>query len=735
MTEIKQNETATVLKSDEGELNLREYGQVIKRHRWSILTLTLMIAILATLVVYSMKPIYQSSAILLISPDKNNVVSIKEVYGLGGNDYFRTQYELLKSRKLVGQVVKKLQLTNNPEFVDRKKPLVDFDWRSWLPTWLPASLTAKPPANANMTFEKTVNQVTQRIQVIPINSSQLVKISFEANDRNLVAQIVNSLAQAYIENDMDAKLQLTTLASTWLDDRLKTLKNKLQESETALQQYREKQGLLESNDVGALDSRQLQELQTKLILTRQKRVEAETALRQVKRLKGGSIEKLSTLPAVLNDQLLGKLKQVEEVSQRNLQTLRKRYGPKHPKLIQAKADLKAAKIAVDRRVRVVLESIQKSYQVAKTSEQSLLSAINSAKNTIQSTSRKSYQLGVLMRDVASNKKLFELFLNRSKETKQTGLIKPGARIADPAVPALKPIKPKKGLIISIATILGLFFGIFVAFLHEHLDNTLRRTGDLEGRLQMTELGTLPHLKLKTNAGENPINYMQEHQQSYYSESIRTIRAGMLLSSLDNPYKVIMVTSSVPGEGKSSISGSLASSLAEFAKVLLIDADMRRPTVAKVWSIDSKAPGLSEYVSGIATISKCIHRIDDSNIHVMPSGIIPPNPVALLSSKRFGAMLETFSKVFDTIVIDTAPTLAVSDSLVVASKSSGVIYVVKSESTPIPAVREGLKRLRRIGANIIGGILNDIPHDQGKSDKGYYNYNYGYYGSYEGYHHD
>jgi len=735
LAETKQSKTTAVLTSDEGELNLREYGQVFKRHKWSILSLTILISILATLVVYSMKPIYQSSATLLISPDNNNIVSIKEVYGLGGNDYFRTQYELLKFRKLVEQVVNKLQLTKNPEFIENQKPKINFDWRSWLPSWLPASFFAQTAPSADRSYEQTINEVTRRIQVTPINSSQLVTISFEAEDRKLAAQIVNTLAQTYIENDMDAKLQLTSLASTWLDGRLKTLKQKLQVSEVALQKYREKQGLLESNDVGAIDSRQLQELQTKLILTRQQRVEAETALRQVRALKGGSIEKLSTLPAVLNDTLLGRLKQAKEASQREVQTLSKRYGPKHPKLIQAKADLKATKIAVDKRVRVVLESIQKSYQLAKSSEQSLLSAINSAKKTIQSTSRKSYQLGVLMRDVAANKKLFELFLNRSKETKQAGLIKPSARIADPAVPGFNPIKPKKGLIIAIATTLGLFFGIFVAFLHEHLDNTLRRTGDLEGRLQMIELGTLPHLKLKAKAGESPLDYMKEHQQSYYAESIRTIRAGILLSSLDNPYKVIMVTSSVPGEGKSSISGNLASALAEFTKVLLVDADMRRPTVAKAWGIDPQAPGLSEYIAGMATISKCIHRIDDRNIHVIPSGIIPPNPVALLSSRRFGAMLETFSKVFDTIVIDTAPTLAVSDSLVVASKSSGVIYVVKSESTPIPAIREGIKRLRRTGSNIIGGILNDIPHDQGKSDKGYYNYNYGYYGSYEGYHHD
>lgn len=716
------------------DYSIQEYWLALKRHKWGIITLSFLITVLTTLIVFSMKPVYQSTTTLLIAPDKNNVVSIKEVYGLASNDYFTTQSEILKSRVLISKVIKETHLINAPE-LQQKNKLIDLDWRSWVSNWIPNIRKEYKSTGIDKLLEQVIVEVGKRLKITPIKATELVKISFESNDRILAAKVANTLAETYIQSDFEAKLKLTEQASSWLDARLETLKSKLHESETALQKYREKEGLLETTNVGTLASSRLQELQTKLILTHQQRVAFETSLQQVKALKGKSIDQFSTLPAVLNDKLFGELKKSEEQSQRTVKTLSKRYGPRHPKLIQARADLKAAVTAVNKRIGIVIESMQKSFLAAKKNEQSLLSSINFAKNDMQKINRQSYQLGVLTREVASNKKLFELFLTRSKETKQIGLIKPGARIVDPATPSLNPIKPKKKLIIMIAGTLGLLFGILVAIQLERLDNTLKRSGDLEAHLQLVELGTLPHLKLKERSGENPVDYMLENTQSYFAESIRTIRTGILLSGLDDPYKVVMVTSSVPGEGKSTVAACLAKSLSELNKVLLIDADMRRPTVASTWGIDKTEPGLSNFIAGLAKISKCMHRINGSNIYVMTAGVIPPNPVELLSSKRFGDLLRNFSKIFDTIVIDTAPTLAVSDALVVSQHTTGILYVVKAESTPMPAVKEGIKRLRRNDVNIIGGILNDIPHGQKKGNEGYYNYNYGYTGSYEGYHHD
>ncbi len=212
--------------------------------------------------------------------------------------------------------------------------------------------------------------------------------------------------------------------------------------------------------------------------------------------------------------------------------------------------------------------------------------------------------------------------------------------------------------------------------------------------------------------------------------MRTVRTGVLLSGLDSAHKVIVVTSSVPGEGKSTISMALANSLSELKKVLLIDADMRRPTVAKTWGLPKETLGLSEFVSSDRTLNDCIHRVKDNReLFIMPSGLVPPNPLEILSSKRFANALTKLSEAFDHIVIDSAPSLAVSDAILLSSLASGVIYVVKADQTPIETAREGVKRLKTRGAHIIGGVLNDVIPKQGGKKGNYGYYGGDYYGSY------
>lgn len=317
-----------------------------------------------------------------------------------------------------------------------------------------------------------------------------------------------------------------------------------------------------------------------------------------------------------------------------------------------------------------------------------------------------------------------MFLKRLKETSETGdLQKANARVVDPAEIPVLPVKPKKTRIVGIATFLGLLLGVGLAFLLEQLDNTVKRAADIEDRLHLPLLGLLPHLKLGKR--ESPLSYSRGHKKSFFAESIRTVRTSVLLSGLDDPYKVIVVTSSVPGEGKSTVAMNLADSLGDMHKVLLIDADLRRPTVATVWGLDRKALGLSEFVSQTAKLSECVHQLDERNVFVMPSGMVPPNPLELLSSKRFKDALDTLGKTFDHIIIDSAPALAVSDALVLSRNASGAIYVVKADSTPYPVAQDGIKRLKQYGVHLIGAVLNDVPQ---KKKKGY---GYGRYDSYGG----
>jgi len=718
---------------DEEVIDLRAYWRVLKLHRLKIIGLGVMFALVSILVVFSMQPIYKSSAKLLIEPNSSNVVSIEEVYGLAGGDieYYTTQYAILKSRVLIEQVIDRLSLGEHPEFLadnDGFLQGVKNSIKEMLPLSAPVSSDIENEAKRNALFEDFLG----RLDVSPIRKSHLVTISFEANDRHLASQVVNTLAELYIKNDLDSRMQMTGTATVWLTERLSDLKNNLKESEEKLQAYREREKLIDIGGVvTTVTAQQLTDLGQKLASAKQVTAVAKSSLFQIRSLKDKSTESLLSIPIVLQDVLVSSLREEESSASRSLKSFAKRYGPMHPQMKQAEAELADARLAVKRRVAQVISGVEKSYQVARANERSLAGSINSTKNEMQNINRKGYQLSVFERDVDSNRQLYDMFLNRLKETSETtGLDRAHARVSDPAVPSVSPVKPKKKLIVIIATFMGLFMGVLLAFLLEHLDSTLKKGADLEEQLGLPILGVLPLLALKkTLVGEKavtPLSYSLENPKSFFVESIRTIRTGVLLSGLDNPHKIIVVTSSVPGEGKSTVSINLASSMSELSRVLLIDADMRRPTVAKTWGLEDGSKGLSEFIAHEEDLQNCIHRAGDTKhqLYVMPSGMVPPNPLELLSSKLFAKGLESLATKFDHIVIDSAPALAVSDSLLLSSLASGVVYVVRADETPIDAAKEGVKRLLMHDAHLIGGVLNGVQ----EKDKGSY-YGGDYYGSY------
>jgi succinoglycan biosynthesis transport protein ExoP len=326
-----------------------------------------------------------------------------------------------------------------------------------------------------------------------------------------------------------------------------------------------------------------------------------------------------------------------------------------------------------------------------------------------------------------------LFLNRIKETTESiGIDRANARIVDTALPAIKPVKPKKRLIILIAGFLGLGFGVLLAFLFEHLDNTLKTAVDIEEHLKLAVLGVLPKV---VDKADELWKMVKTDNHSNFSEGIRTIRTGVILSRLDNPHKMVMVTSCLPGEGKSVVASNTAINLSEMHKVLLIDADLRRPSIGLLFGLKPDANGLTELLSKQGDSSSSIHRYGESSLHIMPSGCIPTNPLDLISSTEFKRLLSNLAGSFDHIIIDSPPVLPVSDAPLIAAMisgvtmGSGVIYVMRANSTPIPIINEGLNRLRQANMHIIGGVLNQFDAEK-YAQYGGYMYAGGYYaGSY------
>ena len=702
-------------------LDLLEYWRAISKRRWSILGLTVLVAILTTLIVFAMRPTYRGSATLLIEQAKNKVVSIEEVYNQGftNREYFQTQVEILRSEELARKVVKKLDLTKHPDYDPRQEA---GRRRIWLPTDL---LRSDAPATEDDILKAVVRDFRNNLQVQLVRNSQLAQISFIAYDKELAAAVPNTLAEIFVESDLDSRVAMTQKATSWLRDRMGELRGKVEAAEKSLQEFRDRERIVDAKGVSLSGAgKQLEELTRGLVEARQKRAEAESAYNLVQQVRAGRAQaSFDTIPHVLRHPLVQRFKEQEAEAERKLGDAAKRYGPEHPKMIQARAEVDTAKESTRRQIEVVVSGIAREYEVARANEAAIERALGQSKNDIQSINRKEFQLGVLEREVLQNRNLYDMFVNRLKETSAAGdLQSTVARLVDPATVPGQTHAPRKGQLIVVATLLALLISAILAMIIDRLNNTVNSTSDVEQRLGVPVLGVLQKIKGFLKKGFVSELAFFKDSQSTFAESVRTVRTSVLMSALDHQHKVVVVTSSVPEEGKTTLSFNLACALGQVKKVLLVDGDMRRPKIGKLAGRDGRAPGLADLVAGQAQVSQCVFFHESSGIHILPAGTPPPNPLELLSSKRFEDVIGKLKEAFDIVVIDSAPLQLVSDSLVLSQHASSLIYVVKADATPYQVAQNGLKRLRRANAPLLGVVLNQL--DLEKAEK--------YYGEYSGY---
>lgn len=641
----------------EEEIDLAQYWAVVSKRKWGILFLATLITLLSILIVFSITPVYKATSTLLIEQQQSKMPSIEDIYGLAGQnwEYYQTQLELLKSRKLAEQVISALKLKEKPEFLPKEG---GFSPVASLRQWLSATVKKYLVQDQGSSEEKDnshnliVAAFQERLTAELIKDTQLITLSFESEDPELAAEVANALGLAYIDDQLASRVDMTRQATIWMEQRLKVLKEKLQISDQELQAYKEQHGLIDVKGVSTLTEQELDELTTQLIQARSKYNE-----------------------------------------------LGKRYGAKNPKMIAADAELKQAQRALSR-----------------------------GKSRIQSIGRKAVKLRELQRQVNSNRQLYDTFLSRLKEASQVVELQAvNARISDPAVAPVIPFKPKRGLIVLLAFFVSLMLGVLLAFLYEALDKTFKGTSDIEDKLGQPILGLLPIIKANRKNREAHVFAMLDEKQTAFAEAMRTIRTGLILSSLDNPHKVILVTSSIPGEGKTTVCTNLAAAMAKMEKVLLIGADLRRPSMSKALGMSDKV-GLTDVVAGTSGFDDAIHRVEDAGFDVLLCGQLPPNPLELLSSERFAKMLEELEADYDRIVIDSPPVQAVSDSLVLSKYAKAVVYVVEADSTHENVAKNGIKRLLQHDAPIAGIILNKFNAE--KSAK--YGHDYGGYYDHYGY---
>ncbi len=711
----------------EESFDLLEYWRIVAKRKWSILGLALAVTLLTALVVFAIRPTFRSTATVLIEAQKNKVIGIEDVYsGISANrEYFQTQAEILKSRELAAKVVQKLNLTKNPEF-DPRQQEPPF-WKRWLGNVSPdaanlgiAVSDGDEGQGEDAIFKRVVRAFQSRLTVEPVRLSQLIRVSFESYDPDLAAKVANTVAETFIESDLEARYQMTQKASDWLSERLRGLRQKVEASEQALQQYREREHIVDAKGLAQSGAtRQLEDLTKALVDARQRRNEAENKYNQIRGMHGPAAN-YESVPAVIGNQLVGQMRVLEAEAERKVSEFSNRYGKEHPRMIQAQSELRAARENTRRAIDSVVAGITKEFEVARANEASVERSLSRSKGEIQDINRKEFQLGILERDVTANKQLYDMFLGRFKETNVASNMQSTiARVVDPAIPSAVPYKPNKRQTVLIALVAGLFVAVMLALLLDRLDSTLKTSADVESKLGLPVLASLP---IVSERGIKTERIVEQNPQAMFSEGIRTARTGILLSAIDEPHRAVVVTSSVPGEGKTTFATNLALAFSQTKRVVLVDADMRRPSIGKLFGREPNAPGLSTLVSGNTPPTDCIFKVEGSELYVIPSGTVPPNPLELLLSKRFEDTLNKLQEMFEIVIIDSPPVQLVSDAMVVSRHCTGMVYIVKADDTPYQVARNGIKRLKRAHANIIGVALNRLDFE--RADK--------YYGEYTGY---
>jgi capsular exopolysaccharide synthesis family protein len=706
-------------------LDLVVYWRSIARRKWSILGVAFALALVALIVVNAQTPIYRSTATLLIEQNKPRVSPTEEISAATGEgfnrEFFQTQAEILKSRALAVTVVNKLDLTRHPDFdarqqerplIDRFKQLLGLDVEE--PVWSEEEL-----------HRAAVDSLIMRTSVDPVRLSQLIKVSFESPDPSTAANIANAIGDTFIESDGQARQQTTRRASEWLGGRLGGLKKNLDDSERELQAYRERARIIETRGLAQSGATsQVADLIGRLIAARQRTAAAEHAHSQVKNAKDHDI-----LPVVMRNPLSVRFKEAESEAERRVAELANRYGPEHPRMVQAENELKTTRDNARRHVETVVASLAHEYELARANEQAAERTLAEAKSNVQQINRKEFDLGALERAVATNRQIYELFSNRFKETSASPDLKTSAiaRVTDAARAPQVPVKPKKEQLVAIAFLLGLLLGALIALFLERLDNTLKSADDIEDKLDHPMLTMLP--LLHGDRAKAVGRHYLDDPKSVFSEAIRTARTGVLLSAADPQRLTLLVTSSVPDEGKTAVAINLALAEAQTRRVLLVDADLRRPSVGAKLALDPNKPGLTDLLSGAATFAQCLQRIEGSSLYVIGSGPIPLNPLELVISQRFQQLVKALAGSCEVLVIDSPPVHLVSDALVLSKLATGVVFVVKADSTPYPLVRRCLRALEEVEANIFGITLNQL--DFRKADRYYGAYTGSYY-NYDGY---
>ncbi|NDE89795.1 MAG: polysaccharide biosynthesis tyrosine autokinase [Alphaproteobacteria bacterium] len=669
------------------------------------------VVVLAMLFAFIAKPRYMSEAIVMMDSRKTRVTNMEAVVSNVSLDTsaVRSEIDIISSRAVIDRVQKQLKLN---EDADINPNLRGFGWLARLLPWKKNDDEAQKSETAERTLIATV--LKKNLEVENDGHSYSIAIRYRDADAERAARIANAFADQYLVDQLEVKFDASQRANEWLAKRLEGLREELRTSEKAVEDFRAAHNLVGAAEE-TITQKQLAEISTKLIQARAELSQAEAKQKTIRNLK----EKGKSASVVMASPLIQELKsQLAEVRRKEAD-LSARYGNRHPTMINVHNELRDITAKVEEETQKVLSGADSDLDIARSKVKSLEEGVAALKNQTGEGDQAMVTLRQLRREADANKTLYESFLARFKQVaEQQDLQMADARIVAKAEVALKPYFPNPVIFFVLSLVLGGMIGFAVAFIREYMERGYRDLNALETALGVAGLGIVP---LMDCSSQLPTDYVLEKPLSIYAESIRSIRTAVHFSNVDAPPKVIMVTSSLPNEGKTIFAISFARIMAKSgARVLLIDADMRRPRVHSVAGLDKIQPDLARILSGEVQLAQAVQK-DISGMDVLIARAKTPNPHDLLASKQMERLLAIAREQYDLVIIDTPPVIAVADSVVVTKLVDTTVYLVRWATTPREVIAQGIKRLTDCNAKIAGVVLNQVNLEEQKKygDYGYY----------------
>jgi len=749
----------------EENVRVREVWRNVRKHKWLIITITVVITIVVAIEMYRTPSIYEASTMIEIGkedppPGKPGsfVFNVEDPMNVS----LKTKIQALRSPAVYQAVVLKLGLDQNPKFfsVGAKKSVWDAikllgQRVSGRPARLDDDDTEEAISSAKSSLpitledqarlEPYMDAVDGGLTVVPVMDTRDLKISFRHSDQKIAAAIANAVAEVFIKQNFEAKTQKFTTTSDWLDRSTRELKAKVQQAEQALANYTRENNIFSTEGKETLTADKLSRLHEQVMRAETDRMLKQSLYEEVK------MGRVAQLPEAFADPKSSDLQKKLQELAITLSDLETKYGPENPQIVRVKQEIAVIQGQISESRSTLAERLKADYERAVRDEQSLKAALEKAKGEAVQQNQAAIQLNILKQDVDTANKLYTEFLqNTNQANLQVAEQHNNVRIISPARVPKTPISPARMRTVVIGFMLALSAGIGLAMFLEYIDNTIKTVEDVSRYVQLPALSVIPPIglvaprgmlsskgakKLKSlpasvngNGAENAnaAQLVAPDSRSSAAEAYRILRTSVLLSSAGKPPKTILVTSGQPGEGKTTTAVNTAISLSQLgASVLLIDCDMRRPSAHKILGVDNMR-GLSTYLSRNMNVDGLIQKLQMPNLSFIPCGPIPPNPAELISSEKMKRLLADLAERYDHVILDSPPLMNVTDPVILSTMVDGVILVVHGGKSTRDVVRRARHDLDTVNAKVFGVVLNNVDLRREGYDNYYY---YRYYSAY------